>query len=81
MIGDSISVGYGALGTAPCNFSTATESVFVTYGTLVATALEADLQVCQYVRDELLLNRRCCYVDLFYSCLSGLLTISKIVYS
>ncbi|HEY0466916.1 MAG TPA: SGNH/GDSL hydrolase family protein [Polyangiaceae bacterium] len=43
VIGDSISAGYGNAGTYPCEFSSATENHYASYGALAATALKAEL--------------------------------------
>lgn len=41
-IGDSITCGYGVLGTSPCTFTASTEDESVAYGARTAAALDAD---------------------------------------
>ena len=43
VIGDSISAGYGNEGVPPCSFSSATENQYLTYESISARALGADL--------------------------------------
>ena len=45
IIGDSISVGFGILGTSPCNNSAALEDATLTYGALTAKNLSADYSI------------------------------------
>jgi len=47
-IGDSVTCGYGALGTDPCDFSPATESFSAAFPTIVGRALEADVAAVCY---------------------------------
>ncbi|EGC32823.1 hypothetical protein DICPUDRAFT_37730 [Dictyostelium purpureum] len=42
-IGDSITCGYGDLGTSPCPFTPDTENNYVTYGAIIARELQAEL--------------------------------------
>lgn len=44
VIGDSITAGYGNLGTAPCGFSAQTEDHYLTYGAIAARTLGAEVQ-------------------------------------
>jgi lysophospholipase L1-like esterase len=43
VIGDSISCGYGNEGVSPCSFSAETENHYLTYGSIAARALGAEL--------------------------------------
>lgn len=43
IVGDSITAGYGVEGTDPCNFSAETENHYLTYGSVAARALGAEL--------------------------------------
>lgn len=44
-IGDSITCGFGDLGTFPCNFSASTEDVSHSYAELIARELDADIHI------------------------------------
>ena len=57
IIGDSISAGYGVLGTTPgCHFTTETESAFSTYGSRLSRALGMDLTTIAYSGKGVLRN-------------------------
>jgi lysophospholipase L1-like esterase len=56
-VGDSGTAGYGALGTYPCSFSSATESADVAYPALVGRLLDAEVHNCSYSGKGLLENR------------------------
>jgi lysophospholipase L1-like esterase len=45
VIGDSITCGYGDLGTYPCSFSATTEDNYLSYGPVTARALNAEIHV------------------------------------
>ena len=44
-IGDSITCGYGILGTPPCNETTEVQDVSLSYGPIIANRLNADLSI------------------------------------
>ncbi|KYQ90226.1 esterase [Tieghemostelium lacteum] len=44
VLGDSITAAYGILGNPPCNFSPDTQDYYVSYGQMVANALNAQVQ-------------------------------------
>ncbi|KYQ93365.1 esterase [Tieghemostelium lacteum] len=48
IIGDSISVGFGLKGTPPCLFNINQEDTSLAYGSLIANALDAELQTIAY---------------------------------